>query len=171
MAPVCCQRMKTASTRTCCQCTENGFCVMVLLWLLTEIHLWRMIQGERFEANSIMNQCIKLSFLSMGCACWLSWVKCYWNEGEGWEDGRQKDPDINLNTSKISDVLIGDCLLKKQTNKIPTNKQPKPTTKQNPSLAFGTSDVTGGLGNGQINVLLTQVCSMSAADRAINVLW
>lgn len=59
-----------------------------------------MIQGESFQANSIMNQCItSSSFLSLWHACCFSWVKCCWKQSEGREDlkeRRQEDPDMNL---------------------------------------------------------------------------
>jgi len=134
------------------------------------------MQGESFEANSIMNQCIKpSSFLSLWYACWLSWVKHYWKEIEGKCEmmGGRGSWYWLQHPSQTNHVLIGGCLLKQnKTNQNKTKKTPKPPKtprhpQQNRSLSLDTSDVTGVLRNGQISVLLNQVCSRSAVDGAI----
>lgn len=153
---VCFQYKTTASTRTCCQCAENSFCVVVLLWLLLEFVCTEWFKEK--ARNSIMNQCITSSFLNLWYMCWLSWVK-YWNESEGWEDVRRweagwsRDWPEPLPRQTMYSLEVA-CLKKKKARKNPkpkTSNPPKasPTTKQMLLLMLGPS-VSGVLRNGEI---------------------
>lgn len=125
-----CFQYKTASTRTCCQCTVNSFCVVVLLWLLKSVCTgW----FKEKAWNSIMNQCITSSFLSLWYMCWLSWVKCWneWRVGRCEKMGGRRILELTWTPPQTNHVFIRGCLFKKQTNKKSQNKT-KPKTSTNP---------------------------------------